>query len=341
MAKIRRNVTINGHSHSIRANSEQEYAEKVLALYGKQDNTPTSAPLFRDYAEKWYTCHQASLEQATRVSYRSQLDRYLLPAFGDTPLNKITAMDIQTMFNGIDRTTETKKKIKVVFSQILKYAEYEGYISKNPLSSPIIKISGKKSSETEPYSQEEMSFLFKNIGRISKEYDRSYLALQLTHPLRLEEALGLRWRDIDLQKNILRIRWAVTHPTRNAPELKDLKTESSKRDLALLPEIVKYLTPGKPDDFVVGGEKPFTCQQVKKMCERIARETGFTDRFQQKITPRRFRTTVLTDILYKTQNVKLVQAAAGHTTANMTLNRYAKNRSSMEECAAAISDLYG
>ena len=59
-----------------------------------------------------------------------------------------------------------------------------------------------------------------------------------------------------------------------------------------------------------GGKRPLSYTQVRKMCDRIKRNTGFTE----NITPIRFRTTVLTDLYDQTKDIKLAQAAAGHTT---------------------------
>lgn len=73
------------------------------------------------------------------------------------------------------------------------------------------------------------------------------------------------------------------------------------------------------------------------MCERIRRDTEF----EERITPIRFRTTVLTDIYDQTRDIKQAQAAAGHTTAAMTLKYYVKGRNGTHEAATAIERAYG
>ncbi len=70
---------------------------------------------------------------------------------------------------------------------------------------------------------------------------------------------------------------------------------------------------------------------------RIKRETGFDDR----ITPRRFRTTMVTDISNETHDLKLVQYMPGHSTPQMTLKHYDKGRSTAVDASAAISEVYG
>ena len=72
------------------------------------------------------------------------------------------------------------------------------------------------------------------------------------------------------------------------------------------------------------------------MCERIRRDTEFDER----ITPIRFRTTVLTDIYDQTKDVKVAQYAAGHTTPTMTLKHYVKGRKSCLQAADTIDKVY-
>lgn len=59
------------------------------------------------------------------------------------------------------------------------------------------------------------------------------------------------------------------------------------------------------------------------------------------LSPRRFRTTVLTDLYDTTKDIKQAQTAAGHTTAAMTLKHYVKGRQEHTNTAAPIASVYG
>ena len=97
----------------------------------------------------------------------------------------------------------------------------------------------------------------------------------------------------------IHIRRAVPHPTRNLPEIKDTKTSSSHRTIGLSALALSYLQQFHADgEFLFGGTKPLTYTQVRRMCQRIQRETGFTE----SITPIRFRTTVLADLYDQTND---------------------------------------
>ena len=130
----------------------------------------------------------------------------------------------------------------------------------------------------------------------------------------------------------------VTHPTRNEPEFKPYaKTASSIRDLAFPEEILQYLPqPGKPQEFIVGGTNPLSYTQVRRMRKRIEKDT----QFDEAIIPRRFRTTVATDISAMTHDLKLVQQALGHSNPQMTLKHYDKGRSAAVDASTVIKNCY-
>ena len=336
MAKITRTVTLNGVKHWIRANTEQEYAEKLLKLVGSQD-TAKGNHLFADYAMTWFeTYSKPNVETVTATTYKRQLTCHLLPAFEGLSVEDITTDDVQRLFNGMTGSKATKDKAKMVLNQILDAAVEDGLITKNPLQSKRIKITGKASQATVPYSVEQMRFLVQHINDIKDPLDRAYLAVQALHPLRLEEVLGLQATDIDTENMAIRISRAVTHPTRNQPEIKDTKTQSSARTIGLSALAVPHLPQTQDGEFVFGGKKPLSYTQVRRMCDRIKRDTGFTE----NITPIRFRTTVLTDLYDQTKDIKLAQAAAGHTTSAMTLRYYVKGRETVSKAAAVVDRTY-
>ena len=338
--KINRRVSLHGETFWIHANTEQEYAEKLikLSIGGASGRTKHN---FTDYAETWFNIFSAPhVETVTAITYRRQIDKYLIPHFENTAIEDISVEDVQRLFNKIppNKTKATKNKIKQVLSMILDAAVEDGLLAKNPMRSKRLKITGKASKETQPYSVDQMRYIIQHIEKIVRPSDRIYTVLQSLHPLRLEEVLGLQYGDIDQETMTIHIRRAVTHPDRNQPEVKDTKTFVSKRDIALSSIALQYLNEGNKNDFICGGTKPLSYTQVRRMCERIQKDIDFPE----KITPIRFRTTVLTDIYDLTKDIKLAQAAAGHTTSAMTLKHYVKGRKSADATTATvIDDTYG
>lgn len=294
---------------------------------------------FKDYSEHWFeTFAKPNIEESTAITYRRQLDLYWLPGFGDKPIEDIAASDIQAVLNGMgDVCKDTRKKAMLVIGMILSQAVEDGYVSRNVSKSKTIKITGKAAKETEPYSVEQMQYLVSHIPDVNNTTDRAYLAIAALHPLRPEEVFGLKYGDIDKQGFKISIQRAVTYPDRNQPLLKDTKTQASVRTIDLASQILEYIPDGTPDDFIFGGDKPLTYQQIRRMRMRIKKDTGFED----DIVPRRFRTTVLTDIYDVTKDIKQAQEAAGHTNASTTLKHYVKGRKQNFNTATPVANRYG
>lgn len=343
MAKrIRRPYMINGVKCWLSGNSEQEILDAALKLSGgPAEMRPRSfRHNFRKYALNWFeNFSKPNVATATATTYERQLRLYILPILGDLDLEEITISNVQSVFNQIHGAKETKVKCKNVLNMIFRLAVDEGFMLKNPLEASSFRIRGSASKETEPYSVREMQYMVQHISDLTNPFDVAYMALQTLQPLRLEEVLGLKWGDIDEEEMVIYVRRAVTHPTRNEPEIKSTKTDE-EREVSLTRCALRHLVSipkGRPSDFIVGGEEAFTYTQVRRMCQRIARQM----RFKGKITPRRFRATVLTDIYEQTRDIKLTQLAAGHKTPDMTLRHYVKGRRISSDSARAIDRAYG
>lgn len=339
--KIRREVVLHGVKVWVTADTEQEYADKLLRLAGEITLT-TEKHAFRTYAKEWFDVFaMPNIANATAITYARQLNNHIYPVVGEKAIEDITPADIQKIFNNMPNYAkqETKNKVKIVLNQIFEKAIDDGLIIKNPLRSPSIKIKGMAASVTEPYSIEQMRYLTMHLDDIKRPTDRAWLALSLSLPLRPEEVLGLKWEDVDVEHCVLHIRNTVTHPTRNEPEFKPYtKTAASVRDLTFPETILVYLPdPGHPEEFVIGGARPLSYTQLRGIRKRINLDTHFGE----TITPRRFRTTVATDISAMTHDLKLVQQMLGHTTPQMTLKHYDKGRSGAIDASKAIEECYG
>lgn len=101
------------------------------------------------------------------------------------------------------------------------------------------------------------------------EREKRLAALLCYTGMRLEEILGLRWEDMDFQRNEIRIQRAVIHPKRNQPEIKSPKTKTSRRTIPLVSPLFLQLQPIGEKGFVLGDEKPLSYQQQKRTFDRI------------------------------------------------------------------------
>lgn len=239
--KINRTITIDGVKRWIHANTEQEYCEKLAKLFRRVPQSEAKH-LFSEYALNWFeTYSKPNIATATIKLYNHLLTYHIIPAFEGMAVEDIKTDDVQRLFNGMDTSKETKNKVKRLLNQVIDAAVDEELLGKNPLRSKRIKITGAESTTTAVYSVEQMQYIIRHIGDIKRPQNRTYMALQALHPMRLEEVLGLKWEDIDLDNMALHINRAVTHPDRNQAEVKATKTKSSVRTIGLSQLAVPYL----------------------------------------------------------------------------------------------------
>jgi integrase len=347
--RIKRRVSVNGTDVWVTANTEQELIQKIFQLGQNTKQQPVGCPTavkhnFEEFAQKWFeTYNKPNIEAVSAITNERQLTRYIYPAFGHMNIEDITSTDVQKLFTSMGSTLAraTKDKVKHVLNMIFDYALAEDIILKNPLASKSIRVTGKPEEKTPAYSVQEMQYFVQNIDRVKDQRDRTWFALMLFHPLRPEECLGLQYKNIidtDTGQKIMRIWATVTHPDRCRPVYRErLKTEASRREIAVSPAALPYIGTGQPEDFVVGGKEPMSYTAVGHMRRRIARDIEYDG----KITPRRFRTTVASDLYAVTKDEKLVQRMLGHAKYSTTaMNHYIEMRSDIDTAGTIMANLY-
>ena len=122
-----------------------------------------------------------------------------------------------------------------------------------------------------------MRFLAQHLADLDDPVEKAWLALSISLPLRPEEVLGLKWKDLDTEKCTVQICNTVTHPDRNAPHFQEYtKTDSSLRCLHLSPEVLSYLPEkGAPDDFVIGGAQAISYTRLRVIRRHIQKKNWF------------------------------------------------------------------
>jgi len=130
-----------------RADTEQEYCNKLLKLTETSKQKPKSKHPFSAYALNWFEVYsKPNIESVTAITYQRQITRYLIPAFEGMAMEDITTDEVQRLFNGMDTAKATKDKVKIVLNQILDAAVEDNLLAKNPLKFKKLKITGRESN---------------------------------------------------------------------------------------------------------------------------------------------------------------------------------------------------
>ncbi|MBQ8506932.1 MAG: tyrosine-type recombinase/integrase [Clostridia bacterium] len=149
--------------------------------------------------------------------------------FGDEPIEFIDTDRIQDYINSMQHlTTDTIKKKVNFLSQMFNIAVEKELVKRNPTKSSSIKYGGQEGKGITALPKEKVRELVDKIRIAPSKNMALWLALMLYAGMRREEALGLRWEDIDFDTGFLHIERSVTYPS-SRPVLGPPKTKGSDR----------------------------------------------------------------------------------------------------------------
>lgn len=191
--------------------------------------------VFASYAASWLDSRH-HLRPSTRSSYRTAIQRHLIPSFGETPMNAITAEMVRHWFASYgDRTPTARAHAYQVLSSIMADAEGDEVISRSPCRI-------KAGHRTRVIREPEVLTL-PELLELAEHMPRRHRALTLLcglAGLRFGEAVALRRRDVDLDGGSLTV--VRTYTKVNGKKTTgDPKTRESRRTVALPLLVVNML----------------------------------------------------------------------------------------------------
>ncbi len=191
-----------------RKDAERFLAETVNGLHRgtHREIRPIS---FGDYAARWLDT-MPGLKPSTRRSYRSILERQLVPVFGDSVLSALTADDINRYLVTAEQAglkVKTRRNVLVLLHKVLEDARASGFTATNPLRDT---RAVRRPRALRPEDESDVELLNpEEVNRLFGAMEPSYLPLFLTavsSGLRLGELLGLQWGDLDAAASVVHVR---------------------------------------------------------------------------------------------------------------------------------------
>ncbi len=207
--------------------------QQTLIAEGKINPTAVRTT-FAEYAEAWLAGR--ALKTSTRALYRGQLDRALLPQWGEHRLPDITPGAVREWHATLlpDRPTE-RAHVYALLRTILNTAVRDDLIPANPC-----RVEGagsvRRAKVIRPASLPELEVIVAN----TEERLRPMVLLAAWCALRFGEVSELRAADISTADGILRVRRAVNWQT-GKPIVDTPKTAAGIRDVAIPPHLVPTL----------------------------------------------------------------------------------------------------
>ncbi len=148
--------------------------------------------------------------------------------------------------------------------------------------------------------------------------------------------LGLRWDDIDWDKNVIHVRRAIKH-IHNQPDTEDLstKTKNGVRDIYFGDELKALLEPMRGSGYLLGGEKPISDTMYVTIRKRF-----FSKVDTHGVTEHGLRHSVISMLEHEGTDLKTLQTFAGHADSHTTMSVYVHPQAQkLAEAGQKMNDL--
>ncbi len=232
-----------------RREAERLLADLVKKSHDGDYRAPDRVTLGQYLLERWLPTKKAQLRASTFESYRCNIVNHVVPGIGAVPLQRLTPEHLDAFYAdllasgrqtsaGGGLSVKTVRNIHTVLRKALADAARKGTVPRNVavLADPP-RLSSARRPEMKVWDA-------KQIGQFLREIagHRLYPAFFLlaNTGMRRGEVLGLRWKDVDLERATLSVSRSLVLVAYQ-PQLSDVKTNNGRRTIDLEPKTVAVL----------------------------------------------------------------------------------------------------
>lgn len=318
---------------------EAKAAERDLLLdveeNGFSNNEDFQNPTFAEVAELWLEIYKSTVKPTTYQGVKIKLDVMIDLYFTDMKIQQISVAYCQKVAIELSNRYILYTNYYSVISRIFKYATSIDIIKSNPLDK-IIKPKNRPLKVKENYyTKQELTDFLKVCKENCKPVEYTFYHLLSFTGLRIGEAIGLMWSDVDFENKRLNIsRTAVKIGKEQT--VQDPKTKKSKRIITLDDETLNVLKLWKRQQikeyFQVGkayqhdsnyiftnnkGKWLLTATMKVKLSSFFCKHNKL-----KKITPHGFRHTHASLLFEAGVTAKIISDRLGHNNVQTTLDMY-------------------
>ncbi|MGV0772893.1 tyrosine-type recombinase/integrase [Mycobacterium syngnathidarum] len=272
----------------------------------------------REWCEIWLSA-QPQRQPATERKIRGVIARQIAGTFGRRPLVSVRPSEVQAWAADISRkqSAATARHSLGVLRRVFDYAARDGAIHRNPAAG--IRLPKSQGNDPRPLTHEE---LWRLADRLTAPRDRLLVLVAGYCGLRWGELAALRWGDVDLVSNKLRVVRAYSEeaPRGEMSPVKDHQARTVPIPGVVSEELVRFGTGQKSERLV------FPSANSTPLRNRNFRRDVFDDAVEAldlDITPHNLRDTAASLAIQAGASVVAVARLLGHESAATTLNHYA------------------
>lgn len=309
-------IVINGKTRFIYAKSVKELDQKIMKATQEPQKENSSSKRFGYWADAWWIMHRDTIKVNTQVCYTKPLAD-CKEYFKDYKIDEIKPVDVSKYIKEqIDKgyARQTVKVRHIVLSKIFDYAILNGIVTANPVS--VVEIpKGLSHNDREGLTE-------KQIEKVNRSNNLFALFLLYTG-MRRNEALAIRWEDIDFKTNVITVNKQVLWQTAAPPEIIDTtKSKSGNRAVPLLKPLAERLLKEK-----IHANQ---CSYIFSYNGGIMTKSGYKSLWREvkrdceddTITAHQFRHAYITMLWASGIDAKTAQSLAGHAKVEIMLDIY-------------------
>ncbi|MEW9668648.1 tyrosine-type recombinase/integrase [Ammoniphilus sp. 3BR4] len=296
--------------------------------------------LLHEYMTEWFEARELKLSKNTHINYLSLYKYHINPYLGSYKLQDLNSILLQKYVNELAKNSKLQansiKKVLDILKVALKKAKKLSLIRENPLDNVELPRGEKKEMLVWDLNQVNK---FINAAQVFRYYIAYILAIFTG--MRKGEILGLRWKDIDFDKNIIYVKQILAN---NGKEFKvGAKTASGVRAIHipkhLAYELLSHRKKMLQEKSQSGLEYTENDLVVSTKYGNPVDPASLSVRFKKQIIklglpPIRFhdlRHTHTTMLIQQNVNAKVISERLGHSSIQITLNQYSHVLPSMQQ----------
>ena len=294
--------------------------------------TAASGRPFSTVANEWWKKEEPRLAVQSIKVYLPALRR-AIAFFGSRCLSEITHQDIALYLKDLADAGFAAKTVsnhRIVVNKVFTYAIASDGLTHNPCASvPVPK--GLAKVKRDAASKEDENIVLTSPDKWIYPY------IAILTGMRKGEILALQWRDVDFDRDLIRVTKSVAHKG-DTPFIKEPKTSAGCRVVPLLPALREELwaRKGRQDHFIVSddGTKPLTKRRYATLMKHYKQDTGFT------ATAHRLRHSFATLAFEENVPAKSLQEILGHKQLSTTMDTYTDFREkALRDAAEAMKTI--
>jgi integrase len=193
---------------------------------------PSRSPRLDQFLSQWLETVRPSLRASTYVSYEGVVRLHIVPELGPVTLEKLTVEHVSKLIASKQReatlSARSVRYVLLVLRNALNKGVKWGLIGRNVAS--LVDPPRVQTNEVRVLSPDETKRL---LRAAEGEAIGPLVVLAVSTGLRLGEALGLQWTDIDLVRRQLRVTKSLHRVRGKGQVLLETKTRRSRRNIIL------------------------------------------------------------------------------------------------------------